>query len=86
MGYHMTKIPRGKYGEFSKIEEEFLELKDAEDQDNPIMILCEMSDLIGAMEAYAKKWNITLGEILLMKNATQSAFRDGSRVSLDNEG
>lgn len=29
MSYHLTEIPRGVFGEFSKIEEEFLETKDA---------------------------------------------------------
>lgn len=80
MGYHVKAIPRGKYGEFSKIEEEFLEAKDALEQGNKIMALLELSDLVGAIEAYAKKFNMSLDEVLKMKNATQKAFEDGTRT------
>lgn len=80
MGYHVKAIPRGKYGEFSKIEEEFLEAKDALEQGNKIMVLLELSDLVGAIEAYAKKFNMSLDEVLKMKNATQKAFEDGTRT------
>lgn len=81
MGYHNVEIPRGEFGEFSKIEEEFLELKDAVEQGNPVMALTEMSDLLGAISAYAAKWNISVGELLTMTNATARAFQDGSRTS-----
>jgi len=80
MGYHLAKIPKGDFGEFSKIEEEFLELRDALDQNNPVMILCELSDLIGAIEAYAQQWNVSLYDLVRMKEATASAFADGSRT------
>ena len=79
MGYHAVEIPRGTYGEFSKIEEEFLELQDAVNQNNPVMMLCELTDLIGAIEGYARKWNITLDDLLRMKASTESAFKDGTR-------
>jgi hypothetical protein len=79
MSYHLTVIPKGKLGEFSKVEEEFLEAKDAVAQNNPLMALQECSDLIGAIEAYALKFNLSLGDIIAMKNATQRAFNSGHR-------
>jgi hypothetical protein len=81
MGYHKKEIKRGVFGEFSKIVEEFEELTDAHDQNNPIMELIELSDLIGSIEAYCKKRNISLNDLLTMKKATESAFIDGSRLS-----
>ncbi len=79
-GYHLTVIPKGKFGEFSKIEEEFLECKDALEQDNKIMVMCELSDLLGAIEAYAiKAHQLTLEDIIKMKNATKRAFKSGAR-------
>ena len=51
-GYHIYEITRGVYGEFSKVQEEFMEVKDAWEQQSPIMALVEISDLLGAMEAY----------------------------------
>lgn len=80
MGYHNTEIPKGVLGEFSKIEEEFLEAVDAQLQKNNLMTLLELSDLIGAIEQYAvQKHNITLADLITMKEATERAFKDGSR-------
>ncbi len=80
MGYHKTEIPKGVLGEFSKIEEEFLEAVDAQIQGNKIMTLLELSDLLGAIENYTvNKHNITLADLITMKSATESAFKDGTR-------
>ncbi len=80
MGYHINKIERGEFGEFSKIKEEFLEAEDALEQDNKVMLLTEMSDMIGAIESYCLKYhNITLENLITMKNATKRAFEDGTR-------
>lgn len=81
MGYHKNEIPRGKFGEFSKIKEEFLEAEDAFEQDNKLMLLLELSDLIGAIEGYCDKYNLDLEDILKMKESTKSAFSDGTRIS-----
>jgi len=79
MGYHITKIKKGKKGQFSKIVEEFEELNDAHKQNNIILELCEICDLIGAIELYIQKNDLTLDDIIKMKNLTKSAFEDGSR-------
>lgn len=78
-GYHLQNIPKGKLGEFSKIKEEFLEAEDAFNQNNTVMVLLELSDLIGTIEAYAKKYNISLNDLIIMKNATIRAFKSGKR-------
>jgi hypothetical protein len=86
MGYHLNYIPRGFYGELSKIEEELAEIKDAVLQENEIMELNELSDLYGALEAYLEKRfdkrfsMVTLGK---MSNATKRAFEDGTRKNRD---
>lgn len=81
MGYHLSKIERGTFGEFSKIKEEFLEAEDALSQGNKVMELIELSDLIGAIEAYCSKYNITLQDLITMKEATGRAFSDGTRTA-----
>lgn len=81
MGYHTNKIERGVFGEFSKIREEFLEAEDALQQDNKVMLLVELSDLIGAIEGYCAQHNISLDDLIIMKDATAKAFSDGTRVS-----
>lgn len=80
MGYHIAKIKKGKLGKFSKIREEYQELKDAHQQKNPILMLCELADLVGAIEAYSiKEYGINLQDIINMKNLTSSAFKEGKR-------
>lgn len=86
MGYHVKKIRRGELGHFSKIQEEFDELTDAYEQANPVMELIELSDLIGAIEAYTlNHYDIELDDLIKMTRATQSAFMDGSRPSRESK-
>ena len=82
MGYHVRDIKKGTLGDFSKIAEEMAELTDAHEQSNPVMMLIEMSDLIGAMKAYLKKncGNIKIEDLIVMQKATERAFQDGSRT------
>lgn len=79
MAYHTRKIEKGTLGELSKIKEEFEELIDANEQKNNILEICELCDLLGAIEAYAKKWNLTLKDLNNMKEATKKSFEDGTR-------
>lgn len=80
MGYHKRKIEKGVLGDFSKIKEEFNELEDAFEQSIPPLIICELCDLVGAIEEYSmSKYNITLDELIKMKDLTKSAFKEGKR-------
>lgn len=83
MGYHKNKIPKGEYGEFSKIEEEFLEFKDAYEQRNQVLSLVELSDLIGAIGGFLQKYHrsISFVDLISMANSTKEAFEDGTRKS-----
>ena len=67
-------------GEFSKIREEFEELQDANLQKNKLLELCEMADMLGAIEAYAIKNNLTLQDLIAMMELTKKAFQEGDRV------
>lgn len=80
MGYHKREIPRGKWKEFSKIEEEFVELQDAHEQGVKIMELCELADLYGAIEGYVEdKFGLTMKDIAAMNERTAAAFQSGAR-------
>ncbi len=82
MSYHIDEIPKGELGHLSKINEEYLEFLDAYNQGNPIMELLELSDLVGAIEAYTlSHYDIELVDIIKMKEATQRAFESGHRVA-----
>ena len=81
MSYHLNEIPRGVFGEISKIDEELCELVDAVQQGNKIMTLCELSDIVGAIEGFLEKQHptITLADLIIMKDATKRAFVSGAR-------
>lgn len=79
MGYHKRKITKGKIGEYSKVREEFEELTDAFEQDCKGLIICELTDLVGAIEEYAKKFNLSLADLKQFSDLTKSAFKEGKR-------
>jgi phosphoribosyl-ATP pyrophosphohydrolase len=79
MGYHLKEIKKGEYGEFSKIREEMEELLDAHAQNNRILEIVEITDLLGAIEAYLKKNNLTLKDAIDMMELTKKAFQEGDR-------
>ena len=84
-GYHIMDIPRGNYGELSKVFEEFMEVKDAETQGVRIMTLVELSDLYGAIVGYleAQFPGFTMDDLQTMSAVTHRAFRSGARKPRD---
>jgi hypothetical protein len=57
-GYHITKINKGVLGEWSKIKEEWEEFEDAKAQGSKIMMMVELSDVYGAVQAFYEKYHI----------------------------
>lgn len=68
--YHNRTIPRGVVGEVSKIQEEVLELLDAEEQGLKIMQALEVSDILGACKCYVEEnlKGISFDDCLAMMN------------------
>jgi hypothetical protein len=80
MGYHKIEIKRGILGEFSKIEEELEELRDSIGQGDKILQICELTDLIGAIESFSEgKFGLTLEDLKKFSDKTKSAFKEGRR-------
>jgi hypothetical protein len=82
-GYHLAQIPRGEFGEASKIVEEALELQDADCQGVRVMALVELADLVGAIDGYLEKHHpgYTLADLQKMTAVTKRAFVNGHRTS-----
>lgn len=80
-GYHVDTIPRGVFGQSSKILEEVLELQDAEKQSARIMALHELSDIVGAVHGYLREHypDMKFEDLVKMANVTRRAFESGSR-------
>ena len=79
MGYHKRKIDKGELGKFSKIKEEFQEFEDAVEQNDLILQLCELSDLIGAIEAFIEHRGIFLEDLKKFSDKTKESFKEGKR-------
>jgi hypothetical protein len=62
--FHTYDIGKGVYGELSKIKEELEEAFDAERQGQELMLLIELSDIVGAVEGVAKKYGFTIEQLL----------------------
>lgn len=80
-GYHLTPIMRGSLGGSSKIMEELLELIDAEQQGVRLMQLQELSDVVGAIQAYLKSNfpEFSMLDLITMAEVTRRAFESGQR-------
>ena len=79
MSYHTKEIPKGELGKFSKIKEEFLEFEDAVNQGDLILQFCELSDMIGAIEAYIGPRGLDLEDLKKFSDKTKAAFKSGKR-------
>lgn len=81
MGWHLRRIDKGILGNASKILEECEEFLDAEDQKLPILVLWELSDVIGAIEAYLKKFHpsIKIEDLIAHAKKNSEMFRTGVR-------
>jgi len=84
MGYHKREIKKGVLGEFSKVQEEFTELFDAFEQTDKVLQICELTDLLGAIESFSEKqFNLTIEDLLKFTNKTKSAFEEGTRITVN---
>jgi len=80
MGYHKREIKKGVLGEFSKVQEEFTELFDAYEQTDKVLQICELTDLLGAIEAFSEsQFKLSIEDLLKFSNKTKSAFEEGVR-------
>lgn len=63
--FHVGKIRVGTYGELSKIQEELDEAVDAQEQGIDLMVLIELSDIIGAVAGVAEQqYGFTLDQLI----------------------
>ncbi len=81
-GYHIRTIPRGELGELSKVEEELREALDADEQGSSVMVLVELSDLMGAVQSYLERHHpsMTLADLQTFSAITRRAFVNGHRT------
>lgn len=79
-GYHITKITKGTYGDLSKVQEELDEAIDATRQGSEILLLVELADLYGALEAVAERNGTTMGQLQVFSDITKRAFINGART------
>lgn len=62
--WHTKDITKGVYGELSKIQEELDEAFDAQEQGQDLMLLIELSDMIGAIEGVSQRYGMSIEQLL----------------------
>lgn len=62
--WHIREIEKGKLGELSKVREELEEAVDSEEQGQDLMLLFELSDIIGACGLVANKYGFSLDQLV----------------------
>jgi len=62
--WHTMEITKGELGRLSKIREELEEAEDAEAQGQDLMLLFELSDIIGACGFVAKRYGMSLDQLV----------------------
>ena len=82
-GYHLVAIPKGELGELSKIQEELDELRDAMAQGPRVMAAVELSDMMGAVQAFMDRHlpGMTIEDLVTFSTITKRAFVNGRRAS-----
>jgi len=80
MGYHTKEINKGQVGEYSKIYEEFEEFTDAYEQRDKVLQICELTDLIGAIELFSiNKFGLNIHDLKKFSDKTIESFKEGKR-------
>lgn len=64
MGFHNRTIPKGVYGQLSKVREELEEAEDSEEQNQPLMLQIELSDMLGAIRGVCETHNWDFDSLL----------------------
>ena len=83
--YHVTTPGKqdtsaDRYLVASKIREEYQELKDANKQGDKVLQICELTDLIGAIESYSmNQFNLSIEDLKKFSDKTKQAFQEGKR-------
>lgn len=75
--WHKSKIVKGELGELSKVQEELEEALDAEEQGQTLMLLFELSDIIGACGLVAAKHGMSLDDLVKFSKLRSEVAKNG---------
>ncbi len=82
MKFHKREIPRGVYGELSKIKEELEEAYDAEEQKQDLMLLIELADIVGAAAGVAAKYHMSLDQLVAFAKLRSEVAQEENKKKL----
>jgi uncharacterized protein YabN with tetrapyrrole methylase and pyrophosphatase domain len=84
--FHEVEVTNGVYGELSKVQEELDEAEDAEKRGQDLLLLIELSDVIGACAGVAEKYGMSLDQLIKfseMVREVKAAEAAQARASLE---
>jgi hypothetical protein len=76
MGFHRRNIPKGEYGKRSKVREELEEAEDAEEQGINLLLLFELSDMIGAIGGVAESLGWDLDDLVAFAKLRSKVIKE----------
>lgn len=76
MGFHKRNIPKGEYGKLSKVREELEEAEDAEEQGINLLLLFELSDMIGAIGGVAESLGWDLDDLVAFAKLRSKVIKE----------
>lgn len=82
MKFHKREIPRGVYGELSKIKEELEEAYDAEEQKQDLMLLIELADIVGAAAGVSEKYGMSLDQLVAFAKLRSQVAQEENKKKL----
>ena len=73
--FHVMPVRRGTYGELSKVQEELDEALDAETRGQKLLLMIELSDIIGAVAGVAERHGYSLDDLIQFSELRRNVFR-----------
>lgn len=73
--FHVMPVRQGTYGELSKIQEELDEALDAETRGQKLLLMIELSDIIGAVAGVAERHGYSLDDLIQFSELRRNVFR-----------
>jgi phosphoribosyl-ATP pyrophosphohydrolase len=83
--WHISKIEKGTLGQLSKVREELEEAIDAEKQGQTLMLLFELSDIIGACGLVANQHGMTLDHLVTFSKLRSKVAKEETDEIVANE-
>lgn len=82
--WHEAEIEKGVLGQLTKVREELDEAFDAEEQGQVLMLMFELSDIIGACGLVAERYGLNLDDLVMFSKKRSEVARAETGTKVDS--